>query len=304
MNYSKKNTLIIGWNKITENFLQARIHNPQEQIIVDLENKYQRNRELTYKKNDYLKKIDNKIVNIFYFFEEFDLDQTIKLSKLCRNINSGLYICSNIEGVHKKEFLDLKNFENIVNKPNSLNFFLFRIFDIIFSATFIALFSPIFILISILIFIQDGSPIFFKQERVGIDGKIFKIYKYRTMYNDSRKYKISPETINDSRITKFGNFLRKTSLDEIPQFINVLKGDMSVVGPRPEMPFIVNEYNDFERLRLTIKPGITGAWQVSTTRNLPIHYNVDYDIYQIINNSLLYNIKQIVKTVLWAQRGY
>ncbi len=79
---------------------------------------------------------------------------------------------------------------------------------------------------------------------------------------------------------------------------------MSVVGPRPEMPFIVNEYNDFERLRLTIKPGITGAWQVSTTRNLPIHYNVDYDICQIINNSLLYNIKQIVKTVLWAQRGY
>ena len=123
------------------------------------------------------------------------------------------------------------------------------------------------------------------------------------MYKSVEKYDISPSKQYDKRITKIGNFLRKTSLDELPQFFNVLKGDMSIVGPRPEMPFIVEEYNEFERFRLKIKPGITGAWQVSPTRNSPIHYNVDYDIYQIINNSLRYNIKQILKTIIWAGKG-
>tara|TARA_Y100000389_G_C17066992_1_gene320081 strand:+ start:46 stop:420 length:375 start_codon:yes stop_codon:yes gene_type:complete len=123
------------------------------------------------------------------------------------------------------------------------------------------------------------------------------------MFNSVDKYGVSPSKNNDQRITRVGNILRKTSLDELPQFLNVLKGEMSIVGPRPEMPFIVENYNEFERFRLKIKPGITGAWQVSPTRNAPIHHNVDYDIYQIINNSLRYNIKQILKTLLWASKG-
>ena len=304
MIYSKKNTLIVGWNKITETFLENRIHNPEDQIIVDLESQYLRKQKLTYKTNNHLKKIDNKINNVFYFFEKFDLDEVIKLSAICRKIDSNLFICSNLEAINKKQFIDLRNFENILHDKSHLNFFLFRLFDIFFSIIFITLLSPLFILIPFLIFINDGLPIFFNQKRSGINGNSFKMYKYRTMYNDTDKYKKSPLEKNDKRITKLGNFLRKTSLDELPQFFNVLKGDMSIVGPRPEMEFIVNEYNDFEKLRLKIKPGITGAWQVSPTRNLPIHYNVDYDIHQIINNSFIYNIKQILKTVFIAQRGF
>ena len=200
--------------------------------------------------------------------------------------------------------IDLKDFYLIYKNNKSTSDIIIRIFDILFSLFILLLILPILIITSLFILIEDGFPIIFAQERIGLNGKIFNIYKFRSMNIKTEKYGKSPSKKYDKRITKVGNFIRRTSIDEVPQFVNVLKGDMTIVGPRPEMKFIVDDYNDFEKLRLNIKPGITGPWQVSNARNFPIHYNVDYDIYHIINYSLRFNLKLIFKTIFFAKKGF
>ena len=119
-----------------------------------------------------------------------------------------------------------------------------RIFDVFSSVIILLVLLPIIIIIAILIKFDSEGPIFFFQERVGYKNKLFIIWKFRTMIVDSSKYSLSPDSTDDPRITKMGRHLRKTGLDEIPQLFNVLMGKMSLVGPRPEMPFLVNEYSD------------------------------------------------------------
>ena len=164
--------------------------------------------------------------------------------------------------------------------------------------------SPLLILISIIILIEDGFPIIYKQINLGKNHKTFTLFKFRTMLKNTPL--LPTEEMNDSNkyLLKCGHFLRKYSLDELPQFFNVFFGDMSIVGPRPEMKFIVKNYNEFELLRLKIKPGLTGTWQVSDTRNAPIHHNLDYDLHQIMYYSFSYNMKQIINTILWATKGF
>ena len=111
------------------------------------------------------------------------------------------------------------------------------------------------------------------------------------------KYELAPQKINDRRITRIGRLLRKFSLDELPQLINVLKGEMSLVGPRPEMPFIVKKYEDWQRRRLDVKPGITGLWQIIGRKNLLLHENLQYDFYYIRNQSLISDIAILLKTI-------
>ena len=303
MNLSKKNTLIVGWNEISQLFVEKRLDHSEKYSIIDLEKKIIKNNQLKYLTELDIEKINSDVRYIFYFFEKFDKKILLKLNDICIEKNIKLFIGSNKKSIESKHFLDLRNIERLFHKTPFYRKFILRFFDLIVSLIACIFILPIFFVISIIIFIDDGFPIFFYQKRIGLRNKKFDIYKFRTMYKSVEKYDISPSKKYDKRITKIGNFLRKTSLDELPQFFNVLKGDMSIVGPRPEMPFIVEEYNEFERFRLKIKPGITGAWQVSPTRNSPIHHNVDYDIYQIINNSLRYNIKQILKTIIWAGKG-
>tara|TARA_X000000368_G_C23045550_1_gene718986 strand:- start:1873 stop:2787 length:915 start_codon:yes stop_codon:yes gene_type:complete len=303
MNLSEKNTLIIGWNEISQLFVEKRLDRNEKYSIIDLEKKIAKNNQPKYLKDEDIEKINSDVKYIFYFFEKFDQKILLKLNDICIEKNIKLFIGSNKKSIASKHFLDLRNIEKLFHKTPFYRKFILRLFDLIVSLIACIFILPIFFIISIIIIIDDGFPIFFYQKRIGLRNKKFDIYKFRSMYNSVKKYDISPSKQYDKRITKIGNFLRKTSLDELPQFFNVLKGDMSIVGPRPEMPFIVEEYNEFERFRLKIKPGITGAWQVSPTRNSPIHHNVDYDIYQIINNSLRYNIKQILKTIIWAGKG-
>ncbi len=176
-----------------------------------------------------------------------------------------------------------------------------RIFDLTIVSILLLLSSPIFLVIAMLIRSDSKGPVIFKQKRVGKDGVHFPIYKFRTMHADSPQYANSPKTSNDPRITKSGHFLRKTSLDELPQLINVLKGEMSLVGPRPEMPFIVeNEYNDLCRQRLRVKPGITGIWQISGDRTREIHENISYDIFYIENRSLLLDTIILIRTLIFG----
>jgi len=165
------------------------------------------------------------------------------------------------------------------------------------------MFSPFFIVFVLLIKIDSKGPVFFKQDRIGKDGKIFTIYKFRSMVSGAEPYEINPLDHKDARVTKFGRFLRKTSLDEIPQLINVLKGEMSLVGPRPEMPFIASTYTDFHRERLKILPGITGLWQLSGDRRKAIHENMEYDLYYTNNMSFFLDLAILLETLIFAFRG-
>lgn len=158
---------------------------------------------------------------------------------------------------------------------------------------------PILLIVAILIKIDSHGPIVFKQIRTGKKEKEFYIFKFRTMYIDAPTEARSPTDGLDPRITRIGRMLRKTSLDELPQLINILKGEMSFIGPRPEMKWIVDKvYTDFEKQRLLVKPGITGLWQISPVRVAPIHENLQYDFYYINNVSLLLDVKIAIKTVL------
>jgi len=175
-----------------------------------------------------------------------------------------------------------------------------RLFDIICSVLLIILTSPVMLICAIGVKLSSKGPVFFRQDRVGKNKKIFKMIKFRSMVvNDQQDTAWSGKT--DSRRTKFGSFLRKTSLDELPQFFNVLKGDMSLVGPRPEIPHFVEQFKDeipLYMVRHQIRPGITGWAQVNGLRgDTSIKDRIEHDIYYAENWSILFDLKILFKTV-------
>jgi lipopolysaccharide/colanic/teichoic acid biosynthesis glycosyltransferase len=175
-----------------------------------------------------------------------------------------------------------------------------RIVDLVLSSVLLLLFSPLLLLIAILIRLDSPGPSLFVQKRVGRNGKLFEIYKFRSMYADAPVYDFSPTRSGDPRITEIGRFLRSSSLDELPQLINVFLGSMSLVGPRPEMPFIVQRYNSQHRQRLQVVPGITGLWQLSADRAFPIHENIHHDLYYIRNRNFLMDLSILIRTLFFA----
>ena len=156
--------------------------------------------------------------------------------------------------------------------------------------------SPVFVMVTIgLFFANDGKPFFF-QLRPGKDGKIFKIIKFKTMTDKKDENgNLMPDA---ERLTKIGSFVRKTSLDEIPQLLNVIKGDMSLVGPRPLLPKYLELYNDFQRRRNEVKPGITGWAQVNGRNSISWEKKFEYDVWYVDNVSFLLDIKILIMTVL------
>lgn len=178
-----------------------------------------------------------------------------------------------------------------------------RLFDILAALTLTVVLAPLWLTLLTLVKIDSPGPILFRQKRVGRKGVLFDIVKIRTMHVDASRYDYSPKKSQDPRITRIGRFLRRTSLDELPQLINVLRGEMSLVGPRPEMPFIVQQYTAQERQRLQVAPGITGLWQLSADRAYLIHENIHYDIYYIRNRSFFMDFAILLHTVVFAMRG-
>jgi exopolysaccharide biosynthesis polyprenyl glycosylphosphotransferase len=200
-----------------------------------------------------------------------------------------------------------------------------RVSDIIIAALTLSLLSPFWLLIALLIKFDSKGPILYAQERVGMDGRIFVVYKFRTMRMNAdseihreyqRKFiaghaeanvgdakRPAYKLRNDPRITGVGRILRRLSLDEVPQLFNVLSGDMSVVGPRPPIPYEVEAYELRHRKRLDMKPGLTGLWQVSGRNRLPFEEMVKLDLFYIENWSLLFDMKIILRTVLVMLRG-
>lgn len=170
-----------------------------------------------------------------------------------------------------------------------------RINDLLFSFFGLLLLSPIFIIIVIgLFFANEGKP-FFVQDRPGKNGKIFKIIKFRTMNN--KRDNIGNLLPDAERLTMTGVFVRKTSLDEIPQLINVLKGDMSLIGPRPLLPEYLSLYNDFQEQRHNVKPGITGWAQVNGRNAISWEKKFEYDVWYVKNLSFLVDMKIVFLTI-------
>jgi exopolysaccharide biosynthesis polyprenyl glycosylphosphotransferase len=178
-----------------------------------------------------------------------------------------------------------------------------RFADVLLSVTALVVLSPLFALIALGVRLDSKGPIIFKQQRVGKNGRIFEMYKFRSMRIDASKYESSPTTSEDPRITRIGRMLRKTSLDELPQLMNVIRGDMSMVGPRPEMPFIVETYGPRELQRLSVVPGITGMWQLSADRAYHIHENLQYDLYYIRHRGIFMDIAILMHTAIFAVKG-
>lgn len=176
-------------------------------------------------------------------------------------------------------------------KYNSVKYF----FDFILAFLLICILSPIFILIGLLIFFDLNCPIFFLQKRGGIDGKPFRIIKFRTMRNDGD---LDPSQTNDkNRTTKLGAILRKFSIDELPTLINILKGEMSFVGPRPLLYEYKNLYNDHQKERFRVKPGVTGWAQVNGRNNLSWNEKFNLDIWYINNQSILLDFQIMLLTI-------
>jgi len=178
-----------------------------------------------------------------------------------------------------------------------------RLMDLMLGGLALLVAGPVMAVIVVVIWLTDGRPAIFRQERMGQSGRTFRMFKFRSMYRNVPAYAPTPKDPADPRITPVGRFLRRTSLDELPQLLNVLRGEMSLVGPRPEMPFIVARYTPAQRERLLAKPGITGLWQISADRAFEIHENIDYDLYYIRNRSLLLDLVILLHTLIFAIRG-
>ncbi len=168
-----------------------------------------------------------------------------------------------------------------------------RILDFILSLVLIILISPLFLIISIVIKTDSPGPIFYRQTRTGLNGNNFTLLKFRSMAADNDVYDFK----TGDKITKVGKFIRKTSLDELPQLINIIRGDMSFVGPRPWLPILNEFYTDHQKKRFLVRPGITGLAQVSGRKDLNILDRIDLDIKYVKNLSLLTDIKIILKTI-------
>lgn len=185
-----------------------------------------------------------------------------------------------------------------------LQLFIKRLFDFLLSLILHIVLSPLFLIIAILIKLDSEGEVFFKQERAGLNGKPFMIYKFRTMVKNAEKIGDGYYTgENDPRITRIGRFLRKTSLDELPQLINILKGEMSIIGPRPTLMYQVEKYDDFQRKRLLMKPGVTGLAQVYGRNSLSWPERIKYDVYYVENWNLWMDIKIFFKTFLVVLKG-
>ena len=161
---------------------------------------------------------------------------------------------------------------------------------------------PVLVLAVVAVRLSSRGPAIFRQERVGQNGECFMLYKLRTMTIDSPTFGLKPICFDDDRITPVGRFLRRSSIDELPQLFNVLRGDMSLVGPRPEQPFLVEQYEDWQRKRLSVSPGMTGWWQVNG-RKQPMHEYVDEDLYYVQNQSLWLDLCILVKTIKVVVNG-
>ncbi len=189
-----------------------------------------------------------------------------------------------------------------------------RAFDLLVGSILLLVSFPIMLFVALLVKIDSPGSILFRQERVGENGKIFGMFKFRTMTSDAEQRtteviretdagEIVHKSEDDPRVTGIGRFLRRYSFDELPQLFNVLKGDMSLVGPRPEMPWLVDRYDSWQRKRFAVPQGLTGWWQINGRSDKPMHLNTEDDLYYVYNYSLWLDLQILLRTPLAVIRG-
>lgn len=244
-----------------------------------------------------------RVEEVFLAIPSLSQDETFNLVVKCEAANVKFKIVKNdlLQVITDRVKIDdIGDFPVIMLREGRLtpfDAFVKRCLDLTLSVPACALSLPLGLIIAAAIKLDSPGPLFFMHDRVGQDGRIFRMFKFRTMAPDTNPYAVAPGDEADFRITRVGRFLRKTSLDELPQLINVIKGDMSLVGPRPEMPFIVEQYEPWQRRRLDVPQGITGLWQIAGRKKLPLHYNLEYDFYYIRNWSLLLDLVILMRTI-------
>jgi lipopolysaccharide/colanic/teichoic acid biosynthesis glycosyltransferase len=192
-------------------------------------------------------------------------------------------------------------------KTSAVSEFLIRVLDVVGSTLIVACALPIMMLTAALIKATSKGPIFYRQERVGKKGRMFTLYKFRTMIQDAEKH-LGPVLAarDDERVTPVGRILRRMRLDELPQLFNILRGDMSLVGPRPERPFFVERHKALQGIRLSVKPGLTGLAQVRSFYDLKPAHKVKYDYLYIQKRSFLLNVYILLQTipVVFSKKGW
>ena len=183
-----------------------------------------------------------------------------------------------------------------------------RVFDLIVGSFALVFSLPLMALSALLVYFEDGPPVIFRQKRVGKDGRLFEIYKFRTMVKNAEQWhgqietrdahgNLIHKTPEDPRVTRVGRILRRFSVDELPQLFNVLAGTMSLVGPRPELPSLVKNYEAWQYQRLAVPPGMTGWWQISGRSDRPMHLHTEDDLYYIQNRSIWLDLQIIFRTI-------
>lgn len=286
-------------------------------IITDSEfiiNEFRGKYPLYSEKETFTKIIDNKVIDeVFYCKQLFDASSIQKLVQDCREVGITFHIHNKVLSFNglspRLYFLNQQFFISFRNTPEQyLALKVKSTLDFFLSILFLIFISPLMLGIALAIKFDDGGPVFFRQTRVGKHGRLFKCIKFRTMVTNAEEVKEKIMSLNeqdgpvfkiknDPRITRVGRFLRKTSLDELPQFINVLLGDMSIVGPRPPIPSEVKQYQRHLKRRLSINPGITCIWQVSGRNNVPFDKWMEMDMEYIDNWSLRLDFIIMLKTV-------
>lgn len=177
-----------------------------------------------------------------------------------------------------------------------------RVLDLGLGVIGLVLLVPVLVVIGLVVRLDSRGPGIFRQERIGKGGRRFMLYKFRTMTVDSPSFGPKPESFDDDRVTGVGRVLRRTSLDELPQLLNVIVGEMSLVGPRPEQPFLVADYPPWKRDRLAVLPGMTGWWQVNG-RKQPMHDHVEEDLFYVRNRSLWLDVRILLMTARSVIQG-
>lgn len=264
--------------------------------------------------------VENRVDEILIAIDDIDYGNLLNLIDECTKMNVSVKISSPLfDIVPKKIFIEEYSTIPVINVShnfsNKLTLSLKRIVDFIATIILIIILSPLFVLIGLAIKLTSKGKIIFSQIRIGQEGKPFEFYKFRSMKesneDDSERKKMmldfmkngksqfddSTKIINEKRVTKIGKLIRKTSLDELPQLFNVLKGDMSLVGPRPSLPYEYDSYDEWQKKRHCVLPGCTGMWQVSGRSNVSFKDSVILDIYYVNNMTPWLDIQILLKTI-------
>jgi lipopolysaccharide/colanic/teichoic acid biosynthesis glycosyltransferase len=250
---------------------------------------------------------------VVVYFGGYAMVQGVCVEPSVRNVDTGEIAIGGFEaGINNSSAVLLEQLlENDAHTVKSLEFpilrlpespfsteFMVRVLDVVGSALILLLAAPVMVLVGLFVKLTSVGPVLYKQRRVGEYGRVFTLYKFRTMVHDAEKH-TGPvwAAKNDERVTPAGKILRRTRLDELPQLFNVLKGDMSLVGPRPERPYFVKQHKVLQGVRLVVKPGITGLAQVRGYYDLKPEHKLKYDYLYIQKRSFLLNLYILLQTI-------